>query len=276
MIKTKLNLNVLTNSKIKINITTSETPIYIYITVCCINNYSDMFNKLIDSIYNNESLYNLISEIRLIIFYSDNDFLLQKYYSHSKIKIIQKFKQNFGNNTEYYSLNILKKHSMNENFYVLYLHTKGVSERHQNKLIQEKINYWIDYLLYFNINYFNYIINNLCNYSAIGVDLNGNNCNKYYSNFKNLNELIEKEGLLGENYPYCYGGNFWWSKSEYIKDISDCEITYPASEFFITNGNNGKYGKFLCLWNSKVDFYKIKYTKDNYINKKLKCYVYFN
>ena len=38
-----------------------------------------MKNKLIDSIYNNKSFYNLINEIRLIIFHSDNDFLLQKF-----------------------------------------------------------------------------------------------------------------------------------------------------------------------------------------------------
>lgn len=276
MIKTKLNLNVLTDSNIKIDIYTIQIPIYIYITVCCINNYSDIFNKLIDSIYNNQSFYNLINEIRLIIFHCDNDFLLQKYYSHPKIKIIKKFKENFGNNTEHYSLNIIREHSFKENFYILYLHTKGVSNRHQNKFIQEKINYWIDYLLYFNINYHEYILNNLHNYSSIGVDLNGNNCKYYYSKFKNLNELVKKEGLLGDNYPYHYGGNFWWSKSEYIKTITECENIYPASEFFITNGNKGQFGKFLCLWNSKINFYKINYTKDKYFNKNFNSYVYFN
>jgi len=276
MIKSKLNFDIQTNSKIKINIDIIEIPVYVYITVCCINNYSDIFNKLIDSIYNNKSFYNLINEIRLIIFHSDNDFLLQKFYSHPKIKIIKKFKNNFGNNTEFYSLNLLREHSMNTDFYVFYLHTKGVSERHQNKISQNKINNWIDYLLYFNINYYNYILNNLSNYSAIGVDLNGNNCNKYYSKFKNLNELVDKEGLLSTNYPYHYGGNFWWSKSDYIKKIDKCEETYPGSEFFITNGNRGEFGKFLCLYNSKNNFYRTNYTKDKYTNQKLNTYVYIN
>ncbi len=165
---------------------------------------------------------------------------------------------------------------MIDDFYVLYLHTKGVSERHQNKLSQSNINSWTDYLLYFNINYYDYILKNLEKYSVIGVDLNGNNCNKYYSNFKNLDELVNKEGLAGNNYPYHYGGNFWWSKSDYIKKIAQCEENYPAAEFFITNGNKGEFGNFLCLYNSNCDFYNTKYTKNKYIEQKLNTYVYSN
>ena len=278
MITTKINFDILTNSKVKLNIHIIEKKINIYFTVCCINNYIEIFENIIEYIYANNDFFHLINEIRLVIFNSSEDLLLQKYYSHPKIKVIKRYSENFGNTTEYYTLNLLRENCIKEeeDFYVLYLHTKGVSDRHQNKETQLKINSWVNYLLYFNINYYKYILSNIDNYSVIGVDLNGNNCNNYYKNFKNLNELVEKEGLMGPNYPYCYGGNFWWSKSDYIKNISECEDIYPASEFFITNGNKGKFGKFLSLYNSKNDFYKENYSTDKYIGKELKEYVYSN
>ena len=267
MIKTKINFEVLTDSKIKLNINIIETKIIIYFTVCCINNYIDVFDKIIDYIYSSK-LYDLIYEIRLIIFNKEEDLLLQKYYSHQKIKIIKTFKENFGNNTEHYTLNILQEDSKVEDFYVLYLHTKGVSARHQNENMQNKINDWVNYLLYFNIYHYKYILDNIESYSAIGVDLNG-----YGNTIDTLSDLIKKEGLCGPNYPYLFGGNFWWSKSEYIKNINKCEEIYPAAEVFITRG---KLGKFLCLWNSKVNFYEQNYSKKEYESKELQCYTSSN
>lgn len=257
------------NQNIKLYI---KKKIYIYFFICCINNYLKITNYIYNYI-KNSSIYDSITEIRCVITNSKNDKDLKNFYKYEKIKIIHKEYENLGNNSEYIILNLLKKDSSLDNFYVLYLHTKGVSERHQNIVMQKNISSWINYLLYFNIDCFETIYKNLDNYDAISTNLIGNNSNIFNNNYNNINELIEKEGWCGPSWPYIFSGNFWWSKSSYIKDISNCKKEYPSAEFWITCGKNGK---FLSLFNVNHNFYESEYEEHKYKNKELMLYEKIN
>ena len=255
----------------KINI--YEKKILIYFTICCINNFLEISEHIYNSLKQNNELFNSIYEIRLIILNAKNDNLLKSFYNYEKINVIYKFDSNPGNQGEYITMNIIKKHSQTDDFYILYLHSKGVSDRHQTNKMKKNILSWTNYLLYFNINYFEFIYNNLEIFDVIGVQLHGNNSNNYYKNFCGIEDLISKEGYCGPSWPYHFSGNFWWSKSEYIKNIRNPEEKYPAAEFWITNGNTAK---LLTLWNENINFYEEELKKSLYENKLLKLDTKYN
>ena len=135
------------------------------------------------------------------------------------------------------TINLLYQHSLQEDldFNVLYLHTKGV--KHNNNNVN--VNDWIDYLTYFNITKYETCINYLQEYDAVGVNLQNGNVETHYS------------------------GNFWWTKSQYIKKLTKCEYkNYNSPEFWLTEKNTGKY---LSLWNSNINHYSQRYEEHNYI-----------
>ena len=107
--------------------------------------------------------------------------------------------------------------SFKEDFNVLYLHSKGVKWNNKKQCISD----WVSLLLYFNIKYHEEILNKLDNYDVIGVNLS-------------LENIIH------------FSGNFWWSKSSYIKTLNkEIMKQYCGPEFWITQK---KTGKFLSLF----------------------------
>lgn len=204
---------------------------YIYIHVCCINNWKEIYNSMLDDI-KKSGLYEYVNQIRCNILTPDlNDI---EYFCDPKILII-------GMSTdlrlyENSTLNILLKDSYTEDFNALYLHVKGVSYNGSNINITD----WVKYLKYFNIIKHNICINNLKEYDVVGV---------------NLHQHPEVH----------YSGNFWWSKSSYIKNLHPVEyINHNSPEFWITKSKTGKY---LSLWNSNVNHYYTRYEPYNYENK---------
>jgi hypothetical protein len=246
--------------------------IHIYMTVCCINNWESVMSHIYKTLKNSD-LYHKINSIRCCIHAKDSNYKNHDFFKDSKVEIMKIFDKNLGNVFEKYTLDKLRKDSMKEDFYVLYLHSKGVSDRHQNKSdIKKNIEGWVDYLLYFNIGKYEYILDKLSHYDAIGVNLNGHSCKKYSKQYKNIHEFIHTNGgftgaLNTGIWPYHFSGNFWWSKSSYIKQICECEPHYPAAEIWVTNGNNGKIGRYLGLFNAHTDFYNIYYDKKKYVDK---------
>ncbi len=110
------------------------------------------------------------------------------------------------------TIKLLHEHSLNENeeFYVLYIHTKGV--KHYNRDINVNVTDWVNYMIYFNIQKHDTCIKSLSEYDTVGVNLQ------------------EKEDI-----PLHYSGNFWWSKSSYIKTLDECIYTnYNSPEFWLT------------------------------------------
>jgi hypothetical protein len=207
--------------------------IYIYIHVCCINNWKEIFNKLYSNI-KNSGLHNIIKSIKCSILSKDNDdILFFNDLNDSKIEIL-----GISNNLDLYetpTINLLHDHSLNEDFYVLYIHTKGVKHNNQNINVTD----WVNYLTYFNIQKYETCIKSLLDYDTVGVNLQGGND------------------------PTHYSGNFWWSKSSYIKKLEKCRYTqYTSPEFWLTEKNIGNY---LSLWNSNINHYCNRYEELNYI-----------
>lgn len=210
-------------------------PTYIYIHVCCINNYKEVFNNLMYCI-KDSGLYNIIKEIRCCILGNYDKSIFE---TDSKIVIVKT-----SNNLllyETFTINQLYDDSLNEDFNVLYMHTKGITKPY-NICIKK----WVDYLCYFNIYKYETCINllNDDNADTIGVDL-----------------LLEKI----HDYPVHYSGNFWWTKSCYLRRLTSLiQIKYCDPEFWLTRN---KIGKYIGLWDSNCYHYGELYEEVNYKNK---------
>jgi GR25 family glycosyltransferase involved in LPS biosynthesis len=203
---------------------------HIYIHVCCINNWKEIFDKLLQDIHTS-GLYDIINDIRCNVLTENNenvDYIKEKDF---KIKIIG---TDVIESYEKSTLDILLEDSKKETFYVLYIHTKGVKHNNTNICVTD----WVEYLTYFNIYKYTKCIKELENYDTIGVNL-----------------IDVKDNIH-------YSGNFWWSKSEYIQTLDKCKNeNYNSPEFWITEKKTGKY---LSLWNSNVNHYNTRYTKEIY------------
>ena len=181
-----------------------NNPIYIYIHVCCINNWREVFNQLIADI-KESGLYDKINRIRCNILAKDDfDYEL---FADGKIEIV-----GISNNLNLYeisTINLIHEHSYVEDFNVLYLHTKGVTKP-ESTTVKD----WVKYLCYFNIYKHDDCLKELEIYDVVGI---------------NLQEIPELH----------YSGNFWWSKSEYVRKLEKCVYkNYNSPEFWISEKKN--------------------------------------
>ena len=216
--------------------------IYIYIHICCINNWKSVLDKLL-SMIKESGLYDKTEEIRCGVL-SQNIETDIEYIKrcNDKIKII-----GYSSNLALYEMptinNIFEnsfssESTLNNNkepIYVLYLHTKGVKNPGH-----VYINDWVNYLCYFNINKHEDCINKLNEgYDAVGVNL----------------QYLPKTH---------FSGNFWWSKFEYINTLQKCEsvkYNYLNTEMWICQRIDGKY---FSLFNSNKNHYADRWEEHNY------------
>ena len=123
----------------------------------------------------------------------------------------------------------------NSEFNVLYIHTKGV-HRDINPCIDD----WVEYMTYFLINKWKLCLDNLSKYDTVGVDL--------------------------RDYPiWHYSGNFWWTKSDYIKTLPE-PLEFNSLEKYPNPINSLRHnqefwicynkGKNLTLWDSGINCYE--------------------
>ena len=183
-------------------------PIYIYIHICVKNNWLSILTNLINNIKNSK-LYNIICKIRCFVL--GNMDTIPDILNDEKI-IIVKTHPNYGQ-YERFTLKNLYDDCFKEDFYVLYLHTKGI--RHQNS---KPIKDWVEYLIHFNIH-----------------------------RHKDMIDLLEENNCVGVNlkdkYQLHYSGNFWWSKSSHIINLEKkIGNNYTDPEFWVTSKKyNCKY-----------------------------------
>lgn len=144
--------------------------------------------------------------------------------------------------TEYYTQKALYDYCNLKDCYVLYLHTKGVSwtpnEQNKNNKIPSPTGYatisdiyvakqkWRKYLEYFLIGKWKKCVDLLQNYDTVGT------------------EWVDWCYVGGDSFNVsCYAGNFWWSKSEYIKKLdpnfilNNIIIERFSSEYWISTKN---------------------------------------
>ena len=166
---------------------------------------------------------------------------LSKYSMISKkIEIIQHSSD--PNLFELPTLKLMHTYSQNNlGVKVLYLHTKGISYS-KNDSKNPNILDWINYMLYFLVD---------------------------SANYKKCFELLDSYDTLGCNYlgpPYKphYSGNFWWSKTDYLKSLSiDSLNSKHDAEWWLLSGTSNKY----ILHNSGyINHYTNSYPFDRYKN----------
>jgi len=212
-----------------------EMKIYIYLHICCVNNWGDVLRDLLYKIHDS-GLYTEIEKIKCCILGDpsshihllNNDPKIEIMDTHSNIHLCEPF-----------TINHLYEHAKksSEPFYALYLHTKGVRHNGQNPNVLD----WVNYLCYFNIYHYPKCLDALnAKFSTVGVNLQ-------------LSPKIH------------YSGNFWWANSEYIKRLDTCYLSsYNAPEFWITEKQNGNYA---CLYQSDVNHYHDAYPPSKYLGK---------
>lgn len=214
------------------------TPSVIYFHIATIGKYQEIF----DEIYSQIVESNLIDKINFInlCVVGEGELIVPP---HKKIKI---YKDSCVESGEFFTLNLIKvfSDSVDKNYKILYLHTKGVTT--PNNLC---IDDWRQYMTYFNVNQYQRCFDILEEYDSCGVD------------------LVSEPAIH-------YSGNFWWANSSYIKKLPTIdEIKFPKippilsirhnCEFWIGMGN----GKLKSLWNSNINVYErhlYRYTTKEY------------
>tara|TARA_Y100000389_G_scaffold199835_1_gene239014 strand:- start:3977 stop:4675 length:699 start_codon:yes stop_codon:yes gene_type:complete len=181
--------------------------VYIYFHICAINNWVDIVRNIFTK-FKEYGVYDKVDEVRVFL-------LGKKQYTGSaifsidkKIKIINVC--NYAMVYERFTLESLKKDSMRENFKVFYLHSKGVSLKNQGKEAKESIRNWTNKMLDLSLKKMDNVLNKLDEYDTLGC------------NFKDT-----------EVFGAHFSGNFWWSKSQYIRKLGSIQSDYYGPEKWI-------------------------------------------
>lgn len=200
---------------------------YIYYHICQLGDWKKVIKEQIEYVQSS-GLYENVKNIFVSNLGNEEVFLPEKYqviYSSKKIE-----------EAELPILEKLHNHSQIEDFNVLYFHTKGVSWNEQGKN-HACVNAWRKFMEYFVIGKWETCIEYLKEYDAVGV------------------EWI---------YNSIFAGNFWWSKSEHIKNLSNIyELATPygigsrwSAEYWI--GSKSKNIKCLFDYTKNLYDYEIK------------------
>ena len=207
---------------------------YAYIHVCCLNQWQQVFASLMSRI-KQSGLYEELTEIRCGVV---GAYAATTVFDDPKVVIAGQ-----SDNLQLYetsTLNLLHAHAQQEDFHVLYLHTKGVSHEPQTSAHANILD-WVNYMSHFTIDQHARCRESLQTHDAVGV---------------NLQDGHPDDALH-------YSGNFWWSKSAYIRTLSKClQSSHNAPEFWLTETRSGSY---LSLWTSGVDHYAEPYPQSRYV-----------
>jgi hypothetical protein len=203
-------------------------PIYGVYFICCIGNYYDILqnqiNKLIES-----GLYNQTTQILCFVCNQRKECLdlLAKY---SKLKVISTTENLY----EKFAINNYKKYLQgNGNYYLFYIHTKGVSK--SGKCFDD----WTAFCDYFTIYKWRVSIELLKYYDCVGTNL--------------------------KNFPKKhYSGNYWWSKSEHLNKLKNINDGYISCEMYILSYLKTNY---VSLYQTYINHGDTEYPEKLYKNK---------
>lgn len=167
-----------------------DMPIYIFYHMYCVNDCFNRFKRTYDKI-NDSNLLNKIDKLFVILVGPEKEVIFNKIYNFNKVSII--LIENTSDEVD--TLNLIWEKSKKENFYCLHLHSKGVTHINSQSSCIECIESWIAYLEHFCIYRHESCIDKLKEGNTCGVELRSN--------------------------PFIhYCGNFWWAKSDYIKNMT--------------------------------------------------------
>jgi len=202
--------------------------------ICALNNWKEIVKGLFDRI-RSSGLYDKIDALRYGLL-GDYSCLSDEIFQDPKFRNILYSPQMDLYETA--TLNKLWYSAKEDEFNVLYLHSKGVSYNGQDQRILD----WVEYLTYFNIDNHTTCIEQLDK----GADVVGVN--------------VSNKIMLH------YSGNFWWTKSSYLnRSTQYCvHYSYNAPEYWITLSRDGTY---IDLFFLEQNFALLTLSEEDYKNK---------
>jgi len=146
---------------------------------------------------------------------------------------------------EFPTLQMLEQFCLyNQDYYVLYLHTKGVSRK------EPSIKDWRECMLYWLVERWKECVEKLKDNDTVGI------CR------------------VNSPFPH-YQGNFWWARSDYILNLGNIkDIKIPENKFNITERHQAEFwllgaeGKHYSPYHHKINPYKENNPRKNYEGKK--------
>ena len=180
----------------------NKIPIHIFIHVCMIENWENIFIEQLN-IIKSSGLYNIVEKIHLGLL-GDYKLINEDIFNDEKIEILYIDKR--IELYEIHTINFVKSfcENLSDEAYILYIHTKGVRKA-GNK---ETIDSWRNMMQYFLIENFKLLLSYLYIFDAIGNNLINMHC-------YNKNDV-----KINIDHTYHYSGNFWWSKKTYINKLN--------------------------------------------------------
>ncbi len=201
--KKNFNINLM-----KLPKTSSIDKCVVFLHVATVGNYQDVVDELITAIQKS-GLYDLLYGLFVGIVGNRpvNNLNL------NKVKIL--YQNGDLSRFEFDTLKELRRFAVENPCYkILYIHTKGVSA---DKQYIEAITDWREYMTYFNVERYEDCLRNLNDYDTCGVD------------------------WRTEPVPH-FSGNFWWSKSDYIRKLPKIEdITNPDANHVLSLRHNAEF-----------------------------------
>lgn len=195
---------------------TCSKPIYLCIHVCMIGNYIEILQSFQDKL-KELGMQNFFSKIFIGILGKHENSSIQKVLNMFENVELLDFNENLGL-YERLTLHKLYEKSLEHEFYVLYLHTKGVT----HSPMDYSIHVWRNKMLFFLLQYTTLTLHQFEHDTAdvVGIDF-----------------LTDSR-----KYPRHYSGNFWWTTSKHLKTLHlPIENDYLAPEMWICNNNHGRY-----------------------------------
>ena len=189
--------------------------------------YDDLMQKIVDS--------GLINNAEINVVYTNAD----RFPDDAIIDGVNYI--NGGNNQfEYPTLSLLYEFAKQDenNSNILYFHTKGVSRSSNN------VTDWKNMMAYFNIEKWEDRVEELKQFDATGCNLSKGH----------------QQGMRA----MWFAGNFWWSKSDYVKKLQDpntWKSNRLMAEFWLGMAN----GNFNLVHHSGINHYQKPYPKEKYI-----------
>jgi hypothetical protein len=186
-----------------------DRPIYGVYFICCIGNYLEVIEEQLKLLYDSGLYHKTKKLLCFICNYDSKDKklheLFNKFYGRTEFFSTNK------NLYEKFAINSYRNKILDEKYYVYYFHTKGVSKEHNSHFqVRRKI------LNFYTITKYEISLKLLKYYDVVGVTL--------------------------LKYPKKhFSGNFWWSKSEHVKLLSNVNDKYLAPEMYICSNNYSKY-----------------------------------
>jgi hypothetical protein len=238
-----------------------KKDILVFMHVCNLNNGIDIFKEQLKKLQNSDIYYHIkhiyicyLGNIEDILNYINDDNKIIFIHLHNNIKYY-----------EFLTMNKIKEIVKNkeEDYKILYIHNKGTRKAGNEKVIES----WRLMMEYFLIEKGLHCYINLDFFDTIGINI--------------LNECLEEEAKINPNHSYHYSGNFWWSKSSYIRNLDYLNINsetnieninleikrYQCENWILSNCKNRNIG-IIYQDNTNLHPYH-RYVFPNYKNKKL-------